>query len=258
MRQLWREIPGLVMDRGPAGNAVRVLLPVAGLLLGLLAVIVWGGHRIGMLGLTGAVALFGAGNAAIIVFAVLWLAQRVRVEAMIRRKIEDEARAGGLHDALTGLANRGYFLDQLGRRLALAERQSLAPFAVFCLSVEGLGETSRRLGQATGDRVVVKVADVIRECVRATDLVAKLGGDEFAILIEELAAPRDSSILAQRLLAAIPQAVAQISADIVVTANIGIAFKGPHHLQAGDLLREADSALRLAKSSGDGRYQLTA
>jgi diguanylate cyclase (GGDEF)-like protein len=211
-----------------------------------------------MLGMAGAVALFALGNAIIVALAILWLAERVRVESMVRRKAEDEARLGGLYDPLTGLANRGYFMDQLARRLALADRQSTAQFAVFCLSLDRFAETSRSLDRRTAERVLVGVADAIRECVRATDMVARLGGEDFAILTEELADPRDGNILAQRLLAAVPKAAARIDGDIVVSVNIGIAFKAPRHVQAGDLLRDADAALRLAKASGRSGYQLTA
>jgi diguanylate cyclase (GGDEF)-like protein len=256
--QRLRELPRLVMDRGPAGSAVRMLLPVSVSLLVMVGVLVWGGHRIGLFGLTGAVLLFAAGNFAIVVFVVFWLAQRMRVESTIRRRIESEAKQGGLHDRLTGLSNRAFFLGQLVRRLALAERRSTATFAVFCLSLDHVAESSQRLGRKASDRIVVRVAEAITATVRTTDLVARLGGVDFAILAEELAEPGDVNILAQRLVTAIPAAVAEIDPDHTVKVSIGIAFKAPDHTQAGDLLRAADAALKLVQISGESGYRLIA
>lgn len=233
----------------------RTLLRAGAAFLALAAApaILYKSHLIG--GLV-AVALFAIANVGIIVWIVFAMAGRLRTEVQVRRRIEAEARVGGLHDPLTGLANRGFFLDQLGRRLALAERRSSAVFAVCCLSLQGYAEASRRLDRATADRLLAQVADAIRDCVRATDLVSRLGGENFAILIEELAEARDVNILARRLLAAVPSAAQQIDPDAVITASIGIAFKAPHHLQAGDLLREADSALQIAQAAGPGNYRL--
>lgn len=259
MPLLPRDIPALFTDPGPAGRAVRLLLPISLVLVGLVGAIAWGGHRTGLLGTTGAIAVLALGNIAIVLVAILWLGQLVKSESIARNRMEIAARVdgGGLHDQETGLANQGFFLDQLSRRLALAERRSSGVFAVFCLSLDGFDEASRRLDARLAGQMVAKVADVIKAGVRATDLVARLDGEKFAILIEELAEPRDVNILAQRLLAAVPQAVTEIAPGIAVSASIGIAFKAAHHSHASDLLREADAALQLARSSGQGAYQLT-
>ena len=201
--------------------------------------------------------LYGLGNLATGVLAVQWCVQRLKTVNQSFLRLKDEVEHHGLHDSLTGLANRGFFMDQLVRRTALAERRSHATFAVFCLDIEGFRQISERLDRGAADRVLVKVGDVLRSCVRSSDLVARMGGDSFAILIEELAEPRDVAILAQRIQSAVPEAVAQLEADFPVSVNIGIAFKSPAHSHAGDILREADQALRLAKSSGPGHYQLT-
>jgi diguanylate cyclase (GGDEF)-like protein len=252
-----RAIADLIADPGPAGRAVRTLLPILLLAIGVVGVVAWGGHRAGLLGASGAVAVLALGNAAILVFAVLRLGQLVRSESMARSRMEIEAKQGGPHDPVTNLANHGFFLDQLSRRLALAERRSSGVFAVFCLSLDGFGDASRRLDPKLADQMITLVADVIKACVRATDLVARLDSEKFAILIEELAEPRDVNILAQRLLAAVPQAIAEIDPGIAVSASIGIAFKAAHHSHASDLLHEADAALQLARSTGRGGYQLT-
>jgi diguanylate cyclase (GGDEF)-like protein len=258
MPQLTRETLELIVDRGPAGTALRRALPVALLLLVLWGGVAWGGHRMGLFGLPGAVALYAGVSVAVLVAASIWLANRVRAENMARQKAEVEVLQSGLHDPLTGLPTRGYFLEQLGRRLALAERRSSGPFAVFCLSLDGFEESSRGLDRQVAEAMMIRVADVIRDSVRATDLVARLGGEEFAILIEELAEPGDGNLLAQRLLLAVPEGVAEVTAAVEVKASIGIAFRPKHHIQAGDLLREAAAALQLARQSGAGRYPLPA
>jgi diguanylate cyclase (GGDEF)-like protein len=214
-----------------------------------------GVHRLKLLGHHGEMIVLAIGALVIMAFVIIWMAQRIHDEYQARRKFEEELRQSGLHDSLTGLANRTFFMEQLGRRLALAERRPTTYFSVFRLSLQGIDPANPRLPHSAIDRVIMATADSIRACIRATDLAARLSLNEFAILLEELADPRDVNVLAERLLAAIPKAVTQVDSGLAIGASIGIAFPSDRHAHPTDLLRDADAALELAKAGGQGHYR---
>src|SRR6185312_9998286 len=140
------------------------------------------------------------------------------------------------------------FMEQLSRRAALADRRTSAPFAVCSLELAGIGEAARQLGEGAGNRMLVKAGDVIRDCVRASDLVARLDGDRFGILLEEIADARDIDILAERIMASVPAALEELARDAPpITVSIGVVLKSSGQDDPGEMLREADAALQVAK-----------
>ena len=237
---------------------LRVVLPAA-LIVGMSSgLLLLGAHRLGYVGTAVGGGIFAMVNLAAVAVAILRAAWLLRGEYDRRRQTEDEVQHHAIHDPVTGLANRGFFLDQLARRAALAERRTSLPFAVCSLELDSFNRIAEQLGADAGKQILVKVADVIRECVRASDLVARLDGDKFGILLEEIADARDVDILAQRIVAAIPPALDEISGGLPVTVNIGVVLGSTANVAAGDMLRDADSALQLAKKRGPGRFELTA
>jgi diguanylate cyclase (GGDEF)-like protein len=259
--RLWRALRaavGLIADKGPAGRMLRIVLPAAILIVGLSAPALYAVHRLGYVGTAEGVALFGAINLVVVIAAALRSAWLLHGEHAAGRQLRNEIQSQSLHDSLTGLANRGFFMDQLARRAALADRRTSTPFAVCSLELAGIDRVNEALGQEAGNRILVAAADVIRDCVRASDMVARLDGSKFGILLEEIADAKDIDILAQRIVSSVPPALAGLADGAPITVSIGVILKTSGYDQPGDMLREADAALQVAKRRGPGRFELTA
>jgi diguanylate cyclase (GGDEF)-like protein len=247
----------LATGQGPARRLLRIVLPAALILIGLSGLAALGGHRLGLVGIAVGAGLFALATVMIVTATITWSAWQLNAESIERRRVQGEIQLHALRDPLTGLANRGFFFDQLARRAALAGRRTSVPFAVCSLELDGFARLVEQFGRDAGNRILVKVAEVVRECVRASDLVARLDGDHFGILLEEIADAKDVNLLAQRIVSSVPRALAEI-ADAPISVSIGIVLKTSGHDLPGDMLREADAALTLAKKRGPGRFELTA
>jgi diguanylate cyclase (GGDEF)-like protein len=249
----------LIGDKGPAGRLLRLVLPVSVLIVGISGPAIYAAHRLHYIGIAEGVALYAVITVLLIFVATLRCAWLLKAEHMELSRLRSEVQSHALQDPQTGLANRGQFMEQLARRAALADRRTSTPFAVCSLELDGIGEAAKRLGEGAGNRILAKAADVIRDCVRASDLVARLDGDKFGILLEEIADARDIDILAQRIVSAVPPALEELAAGAApITVSIGIVMKSSGQDRPGEMLREADAALQVAKRRGPGRFELTA
>jgi diguanylate cyclase (GGDEF)-like protein/PAS domain S-box-containing protein len=150
------------------------------------------------------------------------------------------------HDPLTGLPNRLLLHDRLGRAIASARRRASA-LAVLFLDVDRFKRINDSLGHAAGDQVLVSIANRLTASVRDSDTVCRYGGDEFVVLLSEVACSEDAAFSADQLLAAIavPHRVAE--QDLHVTASVGVAVYPADGSDAVALLRKADLALLRAK-----------
>jgi diguanylate cyclase (GGDEF)-like protein len=236
---------------------LRRVLPGALIPIGLAGGAVLAGNRFGYIGIAAGVGIFAFANGMIVFAAIFWSAWLLRVEYASRRRTQNHMENFALHDSLTGLANRNFFYDQLARRAALADRRTSVPFAICSLELDGFERVKQQLGVERSNRILVKVADVVRECLRASDLVARLDGDSFGILLEEITDAKDVRILAQRIVSSVPAALAEM-ADAPITVNLGIVLETTGDHLPGDMVREADAALVTAKKRGPGRFELTA
>jgi diguanylate cyclase (GGDEF)-like protein len=249
----------LIGDKGPAGRLLRLILPLSVVTVGISGPALYAAHELRYVGIAEGVALFAAITVLLIFASALRAAWLLNAEHRALSRLRAEVQSHALHDPQTGLVNRGQFMEQLARRAALADRRTSAPFAVCSLELEGIGEVVGRLGESAGNRILAKAADVIRDCVRASDLVARLEGGKFGILLEEIADARDIDILAQRIVSSVPPALAELAAGVQpVTVSIGIVTKSSGQDRPGEMLREADAALQVAKRRGPGRFELTA
>lgn len=160
------------------------------------------------------------------------------------------------HDSLTGLYNRVLFLDLLQRAVARSARGS-NPFALLFLDVDNFKLVNDTFGHDTGDRLLAAIAERLSAAVRkATDIVARLSGDEFAILQADLADPQAALSLGRKLLASISQPFVLEGLRVQSGVSIGIAIYPAHGETPEDLLRNADTAMYLAKKSGRGTLHL--
>jgi diguanylate cyclase (GGDEF)-like protein len=158
------------------------------------------------------------------------------------------------HDPLTGLSNRGCFLEALTRAAARVRRGPLG-LGVFFVDLDRFKAINDQQGHAAGDRVLRAAAQSMRDCLRGSDSVARIGGDEFAALVEDVATPSSMAVIAAKLgraLAALPEDSQQRC-----SASIGAVFVPPGSaVVPGVVLAAADTAMYRAKRKGGNSYEV--
>ncbi len=172
------------------------------------------------------------------------------------KAVEQELLYRATHDSLTGLVTRAVFREQLTRRLRIAARRKGLPFAVFYLDLDGFKQVNDLLGHDAGDRLLIQVADILRACTRASDTVSRFGGDEFVILFEEIDSALTAEAMADRILASMPKSFGNGKISVPVGISIGITATARGDSTPDELLRDADTALYLAKTQGKNRYEV--
>jgi diguanylate cyclase (GGDEF)-like protein len=177
-------------------------------------------------------------------------------EIAVRENIEAQLKHQVMHDPLTGLPNRLYLRDRLERAIADHRRNRTRRFALLYLDVDRFKLFNDSLGHLAGDEVLREVAQRLRRCIREPDVVARLSGDEFAILLEHTPIPQTACKVAQRIQNAMQAPMLLAGRELQVGASIGIAISDPRHRTADDLLHDADVALYRAKGTGRQRFVL--
>jgi diguanylate cyclase (GGDEF)-like protein/PAS domain S-box-containing protein len=174
----------------------------------------------------------------------------------IRLQKQEEARLkhSARHDVLTGLPNRSLFLEQVALTLARLRRRPDRRFAVIFMDLDGFKQVNDTLGHAAGDRLLLVVADRLTRCLRPQDTVARFGGDEFALLLDESGSQTEVEAVAARIQAEMQQPVLLHGEETRLAASIGIALALPACESAEELLLHADSAMYSAKSAGGARH----
>ncbi|HJR67153.1 MAG TPA: EAL domain-containing protein [Gemmatimonadaceae bacterium] len=173
-----------------------------------------------------------------------------------RKRAEEELRRAAMHDALTGLVNRAYFLESLERAVARVQRRPDKTIALLFLDLDRFKQINDGLGHLAGDRLLTSIARRLQGCVRPGDVLARLGGDEFAVLLDDLKDPTDATRIAERMQEALHGPLRNDESEVVVTASIGIAFGGADLEGYEELLRDADLAMYRAKASGKARFEV--
>ena len=171
-----------------------------------------------------------------------------------RREFERRLAHQATHDHLTGLPNRALFVERLADRMRHATMTGPA-LAVCFLDVDHFKYVNDSRGHTIGDELVVEVAARIASCARGADLVARFGGDEFAVLVEGLTDRTGAVAYAWRLLSAFDRPFVLDGVECFVTASVGIAF-GVSGDDPDDVLRQADAAMYHAKQSGRARVEV--
>jgi diguanylate cyclase (GGDEF)-like protein len=189
---------------------------------------------------------------------VLFLLVAARLAGMIseRKALERHLEFQGLHDPLTHLANRRLFVDRLEHALAKAER-SESWVAVLYLDLDNFKVINDSLGHAAGDRLLVSVAERLRASLRTGDTAARFGGDEFAILLEDLEDAGYATWVAERIIEELKASFVLKGKEIFVNTSIGIVLSAPStHGEAEILMRDADTAMYVAKRNGGTCYEV--
>jgi diguanylate cyclase (GGDEF)-like protein/PAS domain S-box-containing protein len=158
------------------------------------------------------------------------------------------------HDFLTGLPNRMLLNDRIGQAIALAPRH-MKHVAVLFLDLDGFKHINDSLGHSTGDKLLQSVAKRLVDCVRVSDTVSRQGGDEFVVLLSEVAQSEDAAITARRMLRAVAQPHSIDHHDLHVTTSIGLSVYPDDGLDAETLIKNADTAMYQAKENGRQNLQ---
>jgi diguanylate cyclase (GGDEF)-like protein/PAS domain S-box-containing protein len=182
--------------------------------------------------------------------------QAVGQDISDRKRAEERLRHNTLHDPLTKLPNRFLFLDRLERCLQRYQRQSGGLFAVLFLDVDRFKKINDSLGHVAGDTFLQAVAKRVLNCLNFGDTLARIGGDEFAILLEEMSNPNQARDYARRIHQALAIPFDIDGHEIFATASIGIVLDHSRYEKPDDLLRDADIAMYQSKSRGKGGYQV--
>jgi len=173
-----------------------------------------------------------------------------------RKAFEAELAHQAFHDPVTGLANRAMFAEQVRHAIARARRENRTPAVIF-LDLDDFKTVNDSLGHAAGDEVLVEFARRLDDSVRGADVAARFGGDEFAVLLEDVAESQAAADAAQRILELLAQPMRAGHRHVTLTGSIGISIYGPEDARdADELIRDADAAMYIAKRDGKGGYRL--
>lgn len=208
----------------------------------------------------GVLGLYGAHRDAFDPFTIQWVEQFARHVAIIMSlatvRKETAARIFHLthHDPLTDLPNRILFADRLKQALARAKRYGRGVGVLF-VDLDQFKSINDSLGHETGDALLKIVADRLVRCVRSTDTIARLSGDEFAMVLPDLARGEDAGLVAQKVLEAAARPATVGNQTIPITASVGIALYPSNSADPDVLLAHADRAMYRAKEKGGQCHQ---
>ncbi|MEX0604048.1 MAG: diguanylate cyclase [Marinobacter sp.] len=177
--------------------------------------------------------------------------------AIERKRTHSRLEYLAQHDQLTELPNRALFLDRLQSSLTRA-RRDLVPLAVLYLDMDKFKHINDTFGHTIGDNLLREVARRLGQCVRESDTVGRMGGDEFAIVLDGIGRPEDVTMVAEKILTVLSAPYVLEGKTLITTPSLGIAVYPEHGRDDLQLVRHADDAMYAAKRKGGKRYSMVA
>ncbi|MGE4552433.1 MAG: EAL domain-containing protein [Desulfovibrionaceae bacterium] len=173
-----------------------------------------------------------------------------------RKQAEERLAHQAFHDELTGLANRALFMDRLARCIRVSQRREDYRFAMLFLDLDRFKVVNDSLGHLAGDAVLQSMAQALAATVRAEDTLARFGGDEFAVLLEDVQDIRNPIHVAERIQEALAVPVRFDEHEVFATASMGIVLSSGDYESPEHVLRDADIAMYRAKGEGGARFKV--
>ena len=173
-----------------------------------------------------------------------------------RKRYEAQLTQQALRDNLTELPNRILFLERLNRAMTRQRRNSEYRFAVLMIDLDSFKRVNDTLGHQAGDHLLQEVAKRLSACLRSMDTVARMGGDEFAVLLEDFQSNQEAIGITRRLLQAIRQPMNIQDHEIQVSASVGVVLQTARYTSPNDLLRDADISMYRSKELGKNQFKV--
>ncbi|GKS56752.1 hypothetical protein YTPLAS18_02790 [Nitrospira sp.] len=180
------------------------------------------------------------------------LARSIRY-AIERKRTEERLTYLAQYDQLTGLVNRALFRDRLEQAIVRARRTNQG-FALLLLDLDRFKAVNDTMGHDAGDALLKVVADRLKSCVREVDTVARMGGDEFTMILEGTASEAGAVTVAKRIIQTVSQPCTVSGRQVTVGVSIGLTLFPHDQSDAGDLLKHADAAMYQAKEKGGDSF----
>jgi diguanylate cyclase (GGDEF)-like protein len=187
------------------------------------------------------------------------LAQTMANEAGVmleNARLYAQVRHQAFHDHLTGLPNRALLGDRMEHALARGRMPNLPLVGLVFVDVDDFKVINDTYGHEVGDQVLIALGERLQHLVRAGDTVARLSGDEFAVLLEDLESPEDAHLTALRVVRAFHRPIDAAGREILVSVSVGVDVGNALSTSAEDLVRNADFAMYVAKASGKSQHEI--
>jgi len=200
---------------------------------------------------------FAAGVTDYLTKPLHWAVARYRIRRILdSAHTERRLRLLAYHDTVTGLPNRPLFYDRVWMALARADRSGHL-LALMVLGIDGFHPINERHGRKTGEELLRRVADRLTAAVRKNDTVARFGGDQFTVLLEDLSSPGDVYPVVDKLLAMVKEPIEIDGVELRVTASIGIAYRPTDGHDMERLIHVAETHMEHVRMNGGDGYRTT-
>ena len=179
----------------------------------------------------------------------------IKLQKSLDEILKDKAKleAMALFDSLTGLPNRRLFFDRLNMTLEQNRRQK-GMFSVFYLDLDDLKIVNDTQGHLVGDEVLCEVSQRLENAIRKSDTVARIGGDEFAIIVDQIKSVKEAEIVVEKILASFAKSIQLSTCSVNVGVSIGISLFPEDSNEANELIRLADNSMYTSKNKGKNTY----
>ena len=182
--------------------------------------------------------------------------KQLQIELTERKRAEKLLEHTALHDSLTDLPNRVLFMDRLSQAMQRAKRRKNYQYAVLFLDLDRFKVVNDSLGHNIGDQLLIESSQRLAACLRGEDTVARFGGDEFVVLLEDIENSSDATRVAERIQNDLALPYDLDSYKVIVFVSTGIVISNPTYERPDEVVRDADIAMYRSKGKGLGRYEI--